>query len=235
MTEQLNKLTVLDEASKLLAEIKTVDDARHLMGRAEAARAYAKEIKMGFDVQNTAAEIKIRAQREAGRVLDEMKKRGELYDAQDQSRFNGIQNSRSTGVYFLDDLNITKHDSEQWQFFYRMPNHVFEEGIELSWQPDESGRQRELTTWGMFSWGKSYGKAPAQEKRQLTNATAFKEIQKRLLEVNDNINFIKASSNNGGGKEARHYLQAVDRLLIDLHNDLVRSGFGYEPAPEITA
>jgi hypothetical protein len=223
MTE--NRLAILEQADKLLAEIKTVDDARHLMARAEAARAYAKEIKMGFEVQNTAAEIKLRAQRAAGGVLDEMKKRGEYYD----NRSTGYQNGRSLGVLFNDDLGISSHDSTEWQYFYRLPQHVFEEGIAQSWQPDENGRRRELTTWGLYTWAKSYGKKPTETKKVMTPLAAYEEIKKAVQVIRDNIAYLETGNNVIPGK---YYLTWIVRVLTEIAVSLVKKGYGNEPTED---
>lgn len=220
MTE--NRLAILEQADKLLAEIKTVDDARHLMARAEAARAYAKEIKMGFEVQNTAAEIKLRAQRAAGGVLDDMKKRGELY--------SGHNRAEHGNRLSLDVIGIAEKESEIWQYLYRIPQHVFEEGIAQSWQPDEKGIQRELTTWGLFRWGKSYGKQPTETKKVMTPLAAYEEIKKAVQVIRDNITYLESAKQNGGGE--KHYLVWVVRILTEIAVSLTRKGYGYDPNSE---
>lgn len=226
MTEQENKLAVLEQVDKLLAEIKTIDDARHMMARAEAARAYAKEAKMGFVVQNTAAEVKIRTIREGGRVLTEMQNRGELAKRED-----GINQwvAGESRPLTLKDLDLTSSDADAWFSIYRLSPHVFEKGIDEFW-----ANEQELTTWGFYRWGKSYGKAPAQEKRQLTNATAFKDIQQAITLIRDRIQFIKSSTNNGGGKEAKYYLRSVIHTLTEIAVGLVKEGYDYNTGDQVT-
>lgn len=219
-----NKLAILEQADKLLAEIKTVDDARHLMARAEAARAYAKEIKMGFEVQNTAAEIKLRAQRAAGGVIYEMKKRGEYYD---REKTGDVKAAKLHGVLFCADLGINQKESEFWQAIYRMPQHIFEQGISQSWQPDEKGRQRELTTWGLYQWGKSYGKQPTETKKVMTPAKAFDELKQAIQTIKDNIAYLESSKQNGGGE--KYYLTWVVRALTEIAVYLAKKGYGNEP------
>ena len=67
-----NSLIKLDQATRMLAEIRTVDDAKQLIDLAEAARIYARQVDLGLEAQNHAAEIKLRAQRRAGEVLVEV-------------------------------------------------------------------------------------------------------------------------------------------------------------------
>ena len=52
-----SNLAKLDEATRLLAEIRTVQDARKLVNLAEAARVYARQVELGLEAQNYAVEI----------------------------------------------------------------------------------------------------------------------------------------------------------------------------------
>jgi hypothetical protein len=71
---EVNSLTKLDQATRMLAEVRTLDDAKDLINLAEAARIYAKQIELGLEAQNHAAEIKLHAQRKAGEILSTMEK-----------------------------------------------------------------------------------------------------------------------------------------------------------------
>ena len=62
----------------MLAEIRTVGDAKRVVDMAEAARVYARKAQLGLAAQNHAGEIKLRAERKAGELLGRMEKnRGE--------------------------------------------------------------------------------------------------------------------------------------------------------------
>ena len=69
-------LSVLDHASRILADAKSLDDIKAVRDKAEAARAYVKAAKLGLELQNRAAEVKLRAERKAGRLLRSLKLRG---------------------------------------------------------------------------------------------------------------------------------------------------------------
>lgn len=58
-----NALAKLDIATRMLAEVRTVDEAKDIIDLAEAARVYARQVDLGLEAQNHAAEIKLRAQR----------------------------------------------------------------------------------------------------------------------------------------------------------------------------
>jgi hypothetical protein len=59
MTE--NSLAILTKANQMLAEVKTIDDAKNLMDIASSAKHYAQKHKLGKDAVNHAREIEIRA------------------------------------------------------------------------------------------------------------------------------------------------------------------------------
>ena len=69
----MNSLTVLDNATKLLAEVKTIDDAKQLMDIAAAAEFYAKKHKLGEQAVSYAKEIKERAKKKLGEFLKKKK------------------------------------------------------------------------------------------------------------------------------------------------------------------
>jgi ASC-1-like (ASCH) protein len=121
---QVKSLQKLDNATRMLAEIKSVDDAMHLIDLAEAARVYAKQVKLGLEAQNHATEIKIRAQRRAGEILLEMEKAtgGEQYHSTGWSLQPVVQTYSSIG--------IEKHDAHTWQTIAKVPEDDFRNFIE---------------------------------------------------------------------------------------------------------
>jgi hypothetical protein len=62
-----------DAARKAIASAYRVDEAKKIRDKAEAVRTYAK-LAGDLDMQNMAAEIRIRAERRAGQLLSDMEK-----------------------------------------------------------------------------------------------------------------------------------------------------------------
>ena len=68
------ELTHFDAARREIELARDVDEIKAIRDKAEALRAYAKQAGESLDVQNAAAEIKIRAERRAGEILAEEKR-----------------------------------------------------------------------------------------------------------------------------------------------------------------
>lgn len=135
MNDENKGLIKLDQATRMLAEIKTVDDAKSIINLAEAARVYAKQVELGLEAQNHAAEIKIRAQRRAGEILSKI-------ESQQGRRSTSNTDVRSPGkVETYRGLDISVPDAERWQKIAGITEEQFEAVI--AGGKDEG---RELTT-----------------------------------------------------------------------------------------
>jgi len=107
-----NGLIILDRATQMLAEVRSVDDARDLIDLAEAARVYARKVKLGLDAQNHAAEIRLRAQRRAGEILLDMEKNtGAMGSGSNQFE---VRLQPATAPQTYSDLGIDKRDAHIW-------------------------------------------------------------------------------------------------------------------------
>lgn len=121
----------------MLAEIHSVDDARSIVDLAEAARVYARQVGLGLEAQNHAAEVKLRAQRRGGEILQQIE------------RSNGgrpKKNSEQAAPSFssqLEALEIEETAAKRWQNIAKMPEEKFEDFIA---ETKESGG--EITTAG---------------------------------------------------------------------------------------
>src|SRR5688572_22942647 len=86
------ELAVLSRAAAMLSKVESLDEVKDIRDKAEALAKYAKATKLGLQAQNSAAEIKIRAERRGGELLKEMKDRGE------RRRGHGDQKSERRNV-----------------------------------------------------------------------------------------------------------------------------------------
>ena len=104
------ELVALDSAARALALAITIDDIKLIRDKAEAVRKYAQSAAMGLDAQNRAAEVKLRAERKAGQLLNSLRLRGG--DRKSNGHDDGLK---------LDDLGISQNQSTRWQREARFP------------------------------------------------------------------------------------------------------------------
>lgn len=116
-TGGMTALIRYDAARKAIAAAHRVDEVKAIRDKAEAVRVYAKQAG-DFELQNQAAEIRLRAERRAGQLLIEMEKnpgrRGEGRPRKDGTKFT--RSSRSTAYPpKLEDIGVSKDQSSKWQ------------------------------------------------------------------------------------------------------------------------
>lgn len=113
----MTSLIRYDAARKAIASAYRVDEAKKIRDKAEAVRTYAK-LAGDLDMQNMAAEIRIRAERRAGQLLLEMEKnpgtRGEGRPRRDGTKIRRSADSTALPPK-LEDIGISKDQSSKWQ------------------------------------------------------------------------------------------------------------------------
>jgi hypothetical protein len=105
-----------DAARKAIAAAHRVDEAKKIRDKAEAVRTYAK-LAGDLDMQNMAAEIRIRAERRAGQLLLEMEKNPGRRGA-GRPRKDGTKRRSGVPTAYpptLDQIGISKDQSSKWQ------------------------------------------------------------------------------------------------------------------------
>lgn len=117
--QQSRELAQLDQAVRMLAEADSLPEIRAIRDQAETVRAYAKTAKAGLELQNRAAEIKLRSERKAGQYLASLNLRG------------GDRKSKSHDATLkLEALGINKSQSQRWQAEAAIPGDLFERYIQ---------------------------------------------------------------------------------------------------------
>lgn len=178
----------LSEARALIKECKRVDDAKKLRDQAEAIRVYAKQQKESLEIQNDAAEIKLRAERRIGELLIAAKENGERADRGGDKK-SKLHNATLIEPPTLADLGIEKTAAKRWQDVARLPEETFESFIK-----DTRAASQEVTTSGVLSLAQQQKKkaqhaeareAVAQQARQ---APAQAEVrQQAAVELLDSL------------------------------------------------
>lgn len=84
----------------MLAAIRTSQDALKVLGIAEAARVYARQVKLGTQAENHATAIKLKAEIRLAQLVDEGQERGEVAER------GRPEKTRAASVSTLDELGI---------------------------------------------------------------------------------------------------------------------------------
>jgi hypothetical protein len=191
----------LDQATRMLAEISTVDDAIDLIKVAEAGRVYARQVELGLEAQNHAAEIKLRAQRKAGELLDSMEKnkgaatRYHLYTALPPT---------------LDEMGVSKVQSSQWQQIADIPDVDFEDYIEQTKEKAD-----ELTTAGIVREAKRINN-PVLYSSESNQWNTPKHIVGAVVDVLEVIDLDPCSNDGEPNVPAiTHYRKDDDGLVYE--------------------
>jgi len=114
---------LLDEARQALERAATVDEVKDIRDKAEALRLYTRQAGLGLEMQNRCAEIKLRAERRAGEILDADPDLGPGKTAR------------------LAVLGLNAQQSSRWQRIAQVPEPTFERYI-----ADALEHHKEITT-----------------------------------------------------------------------------------------
>jgi len=128
-------LLMLAEVRDALAEVVSIGDALPLISKAEALRVCCRKAGLSVEIQNQATEVKLRCEREAGRLIRLGQECGEI------STRGGDRANFHDGSLKLDDIGITHKQSHRWQRLNAIDAEQFEEELELFHESD-----REITT-----------------------------------------------------------------------------------------
>lgn len=131
-------LVQLEHICHTLAEVKTLDEAKQLRDQAEAIRHYLKEQEYGLEAANHAAEIKLRAERRLGELLQEMPNAP-------QGKPSRFAYHDGTQIPRLDELGISRNDSSRWQRIANVPQEHFERHV-----AEVLDKKQELTSAGVL-------------------------------------------------------------------------------------
>lgn len=106
-----------------IAECHKVDEVTEIRHRARALEVYAAQA-MNRDSERKAAEIRIRAERRAGQLLQEMKQLGK----REKQGGNRTAKSRDT-ILKLADIGISNDQAADWQKLAEVSQDQFEEAL----------------------------------------------------------------------------------------------------------
>jgi len=115
----LNNLEIWNTLKKAIDAAHSISDLSKLRDKAEAYRYALKVAGESKEVVRKAEEIKLRAERRAGELLQVMPKQ----------KAGDYQRSNPATVASYSELGIDKRDASKWQRIASIPNKVFEHWI----------------------------------------------------------------------------------------------------------
>lgn len=136
-------LAKLSDATRLLAECRSLDELKNLHDLAEATRHYARMRQLGLEAVNHATEIKLRAERLMGEFLATMPKHtgGRPSGQTPTDMDRGFETVPPT----LAEIGISYKESSRYQTIASLPEEVFEAHIE-----ETKAQGEELTSAGVY-------------------------------------------------------------------------------------
>lgn len=136
MNQEDMRLAKITEAQRYLIEAKTVKDVKTVRDQAQAIRTFLSQQGACLEVQNQAAELKLRAERKLGTMLKET--------GRNQGRPEKTLHDERFSQPTLADQGITEIQSHRWQKVAAVPDEDFEQYIAAT-----NARREDLTTAGV--------------------------------------------------------------------------------------
>jgi N6-adenosine-specific RNA methylase IME4 len=163
-TDPEKTIVFISRAIDALSESNGIEEVKQYHDKAEAIRTYARCAGMEFAILNGLAEMKLRSEREGGRLLKDM-------------QLHGGKRSRSLRVTLrLSDLGITRNQSVRWQRVAAVPESCFHEYLTAC-----KNRIKAISAAGLLRFAEKCA-APAPSRRFadfVSIATALQQLVAR--------------------------------------------------------
>lgn len=153
-TAPAGPLLKVEEARAILAECRTIDEAKEIADQAAAVKVYLRQQRAALGAQNDAAEIQLRAGVRVGELLQEQAAQGQRQRRGDAGRAKAnapkAQPERLAPPPTLADLGLERNQAQRFQQLARVPEEKRETFIRA--QREGGG---ELTAAGLIKIEKS--------------------------------------------------------------------------------
>jgi hypothetical protein len=157
------EIELLSKAASLLAECKSLDEVKKLRDQPEALRLYAGQQKDGLDAQNTAAAIKLRAERRIGEISRDLEKEKPRPGGRNKPSETLSGGSKGEA---LRSAGISERVANNCEAIAAIPEEDFEEELRKAVTSD-----RELTTVSVVKMGREHQRAESRREWVLESAT----------------------------------------------------------------
>jgi site-specific DNA-methyltransferase (adenine-specific) len=163
----VHTLVRFEAAKYALTQARSIDEVKDVRDKAEALRLYMRQAGESLEMQNDVAEIKLRAERRCGEMLQDMEKHPAGRPPENRS-YDVTDSLPPT----LAELGVSRNQSSRWQTIADMPEERFEEHIART-----KARNDELTTAGILRVAKDLAR---EELKQDIIAKGRQEPERAL-------------------------------------------------------
>ncbi len=151
----MSALVRYDAMCRAIDAAYEVDEVKSIRDKAMALEHYAQQA-MNVDAERRACEIRLRAERKAGRLLRDMEKA--KAGRPSKNRSNDTTNFDKPKT--LEELGISRDQSSKWQKLAGVPEEEFEAALAGPGKPSTSGiisdrpRQEPMDPQALWVWGR---------------------------------------------------------------------------------
>ena len=167
MTKELVSLTNLNKAI-IFIQKASVAQLEELISQAEAYRVYAIQSKKGLELQNQAAEIKMRAER----------KLAEWYKKEPKNKGGKLPVAGVQPVKTLKEMGLDKVKMHRISALFELPEKDFEKHI-----AEVKASNEELTTIGVIQLARELAKGKEREEKQEKFIKQAKDFKNENIEI----------------------------------------------------
>lgn len=171
------RLLNIEAAAQLLIDARSIEEVAEVRNYAEAVRLVAKQAKAGLQVQNEAAELKLRAERRAGEMLAVIE-RTSGGNASSFLEKTSYQNA-------IEKADIVRSTAHNWQRIAAIPEQEFEHHLETTKET-----HKELTTAGTVRLAKEIERTQIRNTI-IENGKGYTDIQAHYeIYHDDGLNYL---------------------------------------------
>lgn len=213
------QLAILDEASHFLSEARSIEEIRTIRNKAAAVQMFAKAANLGLQLQNRAAELKLRAERRAGTYVASLRLRG------------GNRKSKwHETTLKLCDLGISRDQSRRWRSVASVPETEFRQYLQAT-----TALGREITAAGLLRYARKRPDTidisvnrPSPRRARGRRTEAANEPQQMLVELTNHCHLLAdilkpvsegaeiAQLQRGERRALGHLLNEINQLISQL-------------------
>ncbi len=130
-------LANISKARQALSQAKSLEDVLQIRDQAKAVETYCRAARETLELQNQAAEIKVRAERKAGELIAKMDKRR---SNQYRKKMQGSTMEPCTKGAKLQEIGVSKSQAFRLESMAAVPEEVFEQIADAT-KATEEGRE----------------------------------------------------------------------------------------------